>query len=153
MLPIRKLLVTTDFSDPARKGVLAADELALHFGAELLVVHVIPPSHYVPPAGTGGFNPAKLTEEIQAMAKESLDQILQRDISEKVSARSLMLLGPPADEIARTASEEKVDAIVISTHGLTGWRRFVFGSVAEKVVRLSPCPVITIPAGEEEQEG
>ena len=152
MFPIQKILVTTDFSEPARKGVLAADELAMHFDAELIVVHAIPPSHYVPPAGTTGFNPAKLTEEIQALAKESLDQIVQKDISGKVNVRSLMLFGPPADEIARTASEEKVDAIVISTHGLTGWRRFVFGSVAEKVVRLSPCPVITIPAGEEGQE-
>ncbi len=48
-------------------------------------------------------------------------------------------------EIAKTSEEEKVDLIVIATHGWTGWRRFIFGSVAEKVVRLSTQPVLTIP--------
>jgi len=152
MLPIRKLMATTDFSEPARKGILVANELAVHFGADLFLVHVIPPSHFVPPAGTGGFDISKLTEEIQAAAKQSLDRIIQEDISDKVNVRGLMLMGPPADEIVKRASEEEADAIVISTHGLTGWRRFVFGSVAEKVVRLAECPVITIPAGEEEQQ-
>jgi len=152
MLPIRKLIVTTDFSDPARRGILAANELAVHFGADLFVVHVIPPSHFVPPTGTAGFDISRLTEEIRAAAKASLDQIIREDISEKVNVRGLMLMGPPADEIVQRASQEQVDAIVISTHGLTGWRRLVFGSVAEKVVRLAECPVITIPAGEGEQQ-
>ena len=152
MLPIQKLIVTTDFSDPARKGILAANELAVHFGADLFIVHVIPPSHFVPPAGIGGFDISKLTEEIQAAAKKSLDRIIQKDISDEVNVRGLMLMGPPAEEIVKRASEENADAIVISTHGLTGWRRFIFGSVSEKVVRLAECPVITIPAGEEDRK-
>ena len=52
------------------------------------------------------------------------------------------------EEIAAAAERENADVIVIATHGWTGWRRFVFGSVADKVVRLASCPVLTIPVPE-----
>jgi nucleotide-binding universal stress UspA family protein len=73
-------------------------------------------------------------------------------LPEALKMRKLVLTGNPGDEIARTAEEEGVDLIVIATHGLTGWRRFISGSVAEKVVRLSSCPVLTIPAPPPEKE-
>jgi len=66
-----------------------------------------------------------------------------------------MLRGNAADEIVRTAGEEEIDLIVIATHGRTGLDRLIFGSVAEKVVRLAPCPVLTVasrPTKEENKE-
>ena len=64
----------------------------------------------------------------------------------KVGTRDLVTTGEAAPEILRIAQKEHVDLIVIASHGLTGWRRLVFGSVAEKVVRQATCPVLTIMA-------
>lgn len=64
--------------------------------------------------------------------------------------RTIVGHGDVADEIVRIAETEKADLIVTATHGTTGWRRFVFGSVAEKVVRLAKCPVLTIRNPQEE---
>jgi nucleotide-binding universal stress UspA family protein len=70
--------------------------------------------------------------------------VMQERISDEVKVSTMVKLGSAADQIVSTAATEKFDLIVIATHGLTGWRRFVFGSVAEKVVRLAECPVLTI---------
>jgi hypothetical protein len=64
----------------------------------------------------------------------------------KVATRDLVTTGEAAPEILRIAQEEHVDLIVIASHGLAGWRRLVFGSVTEKVVRQATCPVLTIVA-------
>jgi len=64
----------------------------------------------------------------------------------KPAAAALKSTEEAAPEILRIADKEQVDFIVIASHGLTGWRRLVFGSVAEKVVRQAPCPVLTIVA-------
>ena len=80
------------------------------------------------------------------MAYKSLAMTLKEKVPESIKSRSIMGKGNPAEEIVRSAKEEKVDLIVIGAHGFTGWRHLVLGSVAEKVVRLASCPVITIPA-------
>lgn len=154
MLPVRKILVPTDFSEPSYKGVKAADELAVHFGAELLLIHVVSSSQFVPPASPPvptGYQLSSLLEELMDAAKKSMSHTIEEKVSKNVSSRSFILSGAPAEEIVRVAAEEGVDAIVIATHGWTGWRRFIFGSVAEKVVRLAERPVLTIPGREDEK--
>lgn len=154
MFPIQKILVPTDFSEPSYRGVTAANELAGHFGAELILIHVVSSSQFVPPAGPPvptGYQLSTLLEELMEAAKHSMNRTIEEKVSKTVSSRSFVLSGTPAEEIVRVAAEEKVDAIVIATHGWTGWRRFIFGSVAEKVVRLAERPVLTIPGGEEEE--
>ena len=78
-------------------------------------------------------------------SRESKQRLIGEKAPDKVSAHSVVLAGNPSDEIPRVAEEQGVTLVVIATRGHTGWRRFVFGSVAERVVRLSPCPVLTIP--------
>ena len=154
MLPLKKLLAPTDFSEPSYRGVKAADELARHFGAEMILIHVVSSSQFVPPTGPPvptGYQLSTLLEELMDAARRSMSQTIEEKVSEGVSSRSFVLTGAPAEEIVRVAAEEEVDAIVIATHGLTGWRRFIFGSVAERVVRLAECPVLSIPGGEEEE--
>jgi len=85
-------------------------------------------------------------QELEDAAKGSLDEMVAQLTSEGINARGMVVQGTPAEEIAAAAEQEEADVIVIATHGWTGWRRFVFGSVAEKVVRLARCPVLTIPA-------
>ncbi len=145
MLPIRKILCTTDFSEPSYKGVAVADELAAHFGAELILINVVIPIH--PTAG--GDLPVEylsenLHDQMMRNATASLEKVKAERISAGVRARQLVAYGNAPDEITEHAEKEGVDLLVIATHGWTGWRRLLFGSVAEKVIRLATCPVLTV---------
>jgi len=142
MLPIRKILCSTDFSEPSFKGVAAADELAAHFGAELVLITVVTPIDSIrgPKVRAG----SDLQKETLRHAADSLEKVVAERISTGVRTQQIVVSGNAADEIATRAKKESVDLLVIATHGWTGWRRFMFGSVTEKVVRLATCPVLTI---------
>jgi nucleotide-binding universal stress UspA family protein len=144
MLPIRKILCPTDFSEPSLKGVATAEEMAKHFGAELLLVTVVAPIHPAVAAESAGYMREEFEKEMMRNATESLKQIVAEKIAADINKRQFVVYGSPADEIVALAKKEGVDLLVIATHGWTGWRRFVFGSVAEKVIRLATCPVLTV---------
>jgi len=80
------------------------------------------------------------------IAHNHLDKLVAEKISDQIDVKKTVLKGNAAEEIVKLAESDKADVIVIATHGWTGWRHLVFGSVAERVVRLARCPVITIPA-------
>jgi nucleotide-binding universal stress UspA family protein len=147
MLPFKRILTTTDFSEPSYDGIKAANELAVHYNAELCLVHVIS----LTPVTVGGpvvdtnFDVTAYQEHLEASARKQLAEIMETNISpEVIKCNPIVVSGYAADEIVRIANEQSCDLIVIATHGLTGWRRFVFGSVAEKVVRVATCPVLTV---------
>jgi nucleotide-binding universal stress UspA family protein len=147
MLPVKKILCPTDFSEPSSEAIKVASELASQFGSELLLLHVVAPLS-VPPE-VMGLPPATVPvgeQELEASAKRSLEERVGRLHAEGLRARFLLRPGNAADEILRAAEEEKVDQIVIASHGRTGLNRILFGSVAEKVVRSARCPVLTVPA-------
>jgi nucleotide-binding universal stress UspA family protein len=146
MLPIKKIISPTDFSELSYEGIKAADKLAAHFSAEMILVHVVPPAHPFPPAQLqADFEVLKYSEGLIAASRRSLDQLAKKMIAAQRPLLTLILEGDPADEIVNLASSENADVIVIASHGWTGWHRFIFGSVAEKVVRLAHCSVLTIP--------
>lgn len=151
MLPFRRILAPTDFSEPSLSGQKAAGELARESDAELLLIHVVAPVRSIPPTGPpvhAGFEMSSVMEELEEAARETVEAMVEERKGEGIRARGQVVQGNPAEEIASAAEKENADVIVIATHGWTGWRRFVFGSVAEKVVRLASCPVLTIPAAE-----
>jgi nucleotide-binding universal stress UspA family protein len=152
MLQIKKILCPTDFSDPSYEGLRAANEWAKHFSAEVILVHVISPIHAypVPPDGAG-FDISLYHQETLKASQKLLEEVAKNRISQDLKVQTMVLQGNPADQIVDLAKSEKVDVIITATHGLTGWRRFIFGSVAEKVVRFSRCPVLTVPAPHEEE--
>ena len=147
MLPFKRILCPTDFSEPAFIALKRAEELARHFAAELIVAHVIPPlpgPHSFPdPQADFNFDVPLFQQELAIKAEQMLKDLVYHH---KVGTRDLVTTGEAAPELLRIAQEERVDLIVIASHGLTGWRRLVFGSVTEKVVRQAPCPVLTIAA-------
>jgi nucleotide-binding universal stress UspA family protein len=79
-----------------------------------------------------------------------LNEVAEKRTLPNLNVRKIVLEGNAAEQIVDLARSEKADIIVTATHGLTGWRKFIFGSVAEKVVRLAGCPVLTVPAPQEE---
>jgi nucleotide-binding universal stress UspA family protein len=147
MLPFKKILCPTDFSEPALVALKRADELARHFSAELLVMHVIPslpgPHTYADPPLATSFDVPIFQQQLAIQAEQMLKDLVT---SHKMRVRDIVTTGEAAPEILRIAEKERVDLIVIASHGEKGWRRLVFGSVAEKVVRQAPCPVLTIMA-------
>ena len=157
MLLFKKILCPTDFSEPSYKALKAADELAKEFSSELILIHVLSPVQVFP--ASPGFAPGQpvsntylpedIAGDIEGHAMESLKLTIKEKVSEEVKSKTALLNGIPAEEITRYAEDSKVSVIIMGTHGFTGWRHLLLGSVTEKVVRLSTCPVITIPAHEE----
>jgi nucleotide-binding universal stress UspA family protein len=151
MLPIRKILGSTDFSIAGYPAVVTAGELADHFGAELVLMHVVqpvPPPPQVPPECMAMLSSRSETEKSERdeinRSLEQLNQLVADKLPKGLSYRALVKVGSAADEIVRLAESENVDLLVIATHGRTGWRRLAFGSVAEKVIRTATRPVLVV---------
>ena len=150
MLPFRRILVTTDFSETSMGAVPLAVEFATHFDAELVLVHVLPvdtPTPWdIPPYADFGLASLPLPE-YEAQVRQEVDRRLSMVASKHApgaKVRCLVGRGDAASEIGRFAVQEKADLIVLATHGWTGWRHLVFGSVAEKVLREASCPVLSV---------
>jgi nucleotide-binding universal stress UspA family protein len=146
MLPPKRILSPIDFSDPSNEALDTAADLAARFDSELLLVHVVPMLPRLPsPAAI--FNEAEYEQELQRDGVERLAGLAGKLTANGMKVRSEV--GTANDvgmEIVRLAEHDQADLIVIATHGMTGWHRLAFGSVAEKVVRLAACPVLLLRA-------
>ena len=150
MLPFRRILVTTDFSVTSLEALPVAVEIASHFDAEVLLVHILPvdtPTPWdIPPYADFGLASLPLPE-YEAQVRHEVERRLAMVAAKHahgVTVRGLVGRGDAATEIDRMATAEKADLIVLATHGWTGWRHLVFGSVAERVLREAPCPVLSV---------
>lgn len=145
MLPFKRILCPTDFSEPACKAIKAGAELAGTFSAELILMHAVGAIPALDtPTGMVGFDVSAYQKELTDSAEKSLQERLKKHVPESVTARAMVVHGEAAHEVLRVAGEEDVDLIVLSTHGEAGWRHRIFGSVTEKVLRHAACPVLTI---------
>lgn len=144
MTPInwKRICVAVDFSDSSRRALDQAAELARAAGAELHVLHV----HARPAASAvdllgAGFEPFEDEEWIRARLAD-----WQRLAAERLDrpVRAVMELGAAAPRIAEYAGRAGIDLLVLATHGRSGLPRVLMGSVAERVVRLAPCPVLVV---------
>jgi nucleotide-binding universal stress UspA family protein len=146
MTVFRQILHPTDFSRASAPALRRAAALAKAFRAPLVLVHVMaPPSPFI---GEGA--PPSSNVELFAMARRSarrrLAALLARTRRARVRVQAVFAEGLAAEEILRAARRARADLIVMGTHGRTGFSRFFMGSVAERVVRESPCAVLTVRA-------
>jgi nucleotide-binding universal stress UspA family protein len=143
LMQIRRILVPTDFSECSKQAIAYAYELAQAFGAKLVLLHVLEdlPSYigFIPPGGA-----AMLLEDLERQARLDLAEVLPEAEAAEVEVTRQVVVGSPYHVIIQVAAAEKVDLIVIATHGRTGFSHLVMGSVAERVLRTAPCPVMTI---------
>lgn len=147
MLPVKKILCPTDFSEPSFAALEVAAELARAFEAQIVVVHVLTPIPVVEmPALHAGFNVDRYQEVLGESLRQALDEVISTRLAGVAGARGVLAIGHPAAEIVRVSHEEEADLIVLSTHGRSGVGHLLFGSVAERVVRSASCPVLTIRA-------
>lgn len=147
MLPIKQIISPTDFSEPSLEGLRSAVELAEHFDAEIILVHVVETPRWAATAYTTQppiFDLPDIITSIKEEALEKLSKLQTAMIPARIRSRVAALEGIPADAIVALAAEGPADLIVIATHGYSKFHRFLFGSVTERVVRTAACPVLTI---------
>jgi nucleotide-binding universal stress UspA family protein len=144
MAPFRKILVPLDFSRCSDDALDAACELARRFEAPILLLHAYVIPTYPLPEGYVMAS-AETVAEVLSKTKEAMDRYKAKAVAQGIQKVDvLMTEGPAFAEIIRVARTENIDLIVMGTHGRTGIKHALLGSVAEKVVRKSPCAVLTI---------
>ena len=152
MLTVKKVLVATDFSEPSDAALLYGRELAVCFGATLHVLHVAP-NIYMNSLGAEHYTAVlpELQEQIEQDARRQLHQMLvDTDRSGPPSIPVVLTSSSPAMTIVDYAKAHEIDLIVMGTHGRGALAHLVMGSVAERVVRLAPCPVLAVRRPERE---
>jgi nucleotide-binding universal stress UspA family protein len=138
-----KILCPIDFSEASDRAQAKAIEWARALNGELVFLHVAIEAPLYG-EGMGTIDVRRVYEAQRAWARERLDERVIDAAKSGVVARARLSPGVPFDEILEVASDEKVDMIVIGTHGRSGLEHLLLGSVTERVVRLAPCPVLTV---------
>ncbi len=137
---VRRVLVPIDFSDASEVALRHAKEIALTYGAEIDLLHVVDEPVYPSAYGDTVDFPG------QVVAEEAEDELanLARDIIGVEHAMAKVVVGHPVEHILKYVEENEVDLLVMATHGRTGLNRLMLGSVSEKVLRQSPIPVFLV---------
>jgi len=149
MILLQKILVGIDFSEHSRVAHRYGMALSQAFDSELLLCHVVNgPAllSQVPPLGEAYFPPNFLAQE-EEQAKQWLSEYAAQ-ASGVQQVRTLLRTGNPFVELITVAREEKADLLIIGTHGRGFLAHMLIGSVAERIVRKAPCPVLTVREGE-----
>ena len=141
---LKHLLVPTDFSEDADRAVDYAAGLAHELKASLTLMTAT----YI--GDTPEVNLSYI-EKIRVEAQQRIEAARQRVEDTGLTVKVVMVNGPPAQRITETAEKEAADLIVMGTHGRTGLRHMLIGSVAERVVRHATCPVLVVPRQTEAQ--
>jgi nucleotide-binding universal stress UspA family protein len=154
MVKIEHILVPTDFSEFSRYALDYAITIAKTFEAKITLLHITNENELVALQQVSAyFEPGKLEDLLKQRESEDrkqLDGFISPELKKGIEVETLHKVGIPFVEIIRTAKEKAVDLIVIATHGRSGLSHILFGSVAEKVVRKSTCPVLSIRPREHE---
>lgn len=145
-MKIQNILVATDFSPSAARAVATATDYARHFQAQLIILHAyrvdIPVAS--PLTGGGYVLPDGFFEQLAKEARLRVEKVANEVKAAGVSAIGIATDGHPATSIVEEAKARKADLIVMGTRGLTGLKHLALGSVADRVVRTAPCPVLTV---------
>ena len=143
---VKRILCPVDFSETSDLALLYAISLARAFGAELEVLHVVaPPVTSLPGEHFLGDFVQVDMEALATACRERVDRLLAETPSaEKLQVTPTVVCGIPYLEIIRIAGEKATDLLVMGTHGRSGIEHLLIGSVAERVVRKAPCPVLTV---------
>lgn len=139
-----KIVHPTDFSSGAEQAREEAIQLAQRLGAELILLHVSveTPAYGEELIGMGAVQ--RIYDAQRKWAQKTLDEQVAAGRDHGVAVRGRISVGSPHAEIVKAAQEEGADLIVMGTHGRSGLDRLLLGSVADRVIRAAPCPVLTV---------
>jgi nucleotide-binding universal stress UspA family protein len=144
MMEIKRILFPTDFSEGSSQALSYAVDMAKKYSAKLFVVHVI----YDIARATGWYVPHRsvdqMYKEIEEGAKKEIDKFGLEELESVKNIERVVLTGVPHEELIEFTKKNRIDIIVMGTHGRKGIDRILFGSTAAQVVRFAPCPVLTV---------
>lgn len=140
-LPIKKILVPTDFTVYSDHAIEYAIMVARNFEAKILLVHVIEPMAY---SVTDTIQIIDHYTALKTVAGPILRNLQNKLLKKGLEVDTLLLDGTPYLEIVKRSRQAGIDLIIMGTHGRTGIKHVLMGSVAERVVRMAPCPVLTV---------
>lgn len=146
-MQIRRILYPVDFSATPPSGLAAAVSIARNSAAEVTLAHIVDLPYLRANQGALAFKIERYYHDTEVAAEARLGAVAA-DLPADVAVRTIVRRGDPATCIVELASEAEIDLLVMPTHARRGFERMLVGSVTEKVVRLAPCPVLTItPTG------
>lgn len=143
MAGFQRILLATDFSETAAGATDLALLMARTFKASLDVLHVVETGIPIVTDGVA-YLPPNYYDDIEKQAAEKLESVIPRAERDKLSVTLALRKGAPFVEIIHYARDQKMELIVLGTHGRGALAHVIMGSVAERVVRKSPCPVLTV---------
>jgi nucleotide-binding universal stress UspA family protein len=143
MNEFKTILVPTDFSPASMRAIDEAIGLAAVLDSEILVVHVVMAPQY--PFGFGDGSLPAIREELTTAVKQHLEKVVAGVRARGARARGLLRSGHVQDVLTSVIDEERPDLVVLTTHGYSGFKHMMLGSVAERIVRSAPCPVLVVP--------
>ncbi len=147
---IQRILVPIDFSEHSKNALKYALPFAQKFKASIDLIYVVEPTIYPADFSFGQIGFPNVEEELRKRGSDELENLIKKEITDKVVSRKIVRTGKPFYEINQYALEENINLIIIATHGHSGMEHILFGSTAEKVVRKAPCPVLVVRSGEHE---
>jgi nucleotide-binding universal stress UspA family protein len=151
MIDLRRILVPTDFSKHSQNALRYATAFAEKFTAELYLLHVVQDlSVFIPDAVNVTPLVTPPVEQLLASVRTALERVIDENQLRRFKVTAEASEGAPFYEIIRFAREKEIDLIIMGTHGHSGLAHVLMGSVAEKVVRKAPCPVLTVRDPEHE---
>jgi len=151
MIRIKNVLVATDFSEPSIVALDYGREVARTYEATLHVLHVVEDLRWRYATDMAPTALVGIQEDVEASARARLDAFLTDEDRSQLRAHAMVVTAvAPSEAIVAYAKAEAVDVIVMGTHGRNGLAHLFMGSVAERVVRLAPCPVLTVRHPEHE---
>jgi nucleotide-binding universal stress UspA family protein len=152
MIALKKVLVATDFSGPSEAALAYGRELARSFSAQLVVLHVVENTLIGAVAANGYvFTDPELQKTVEAAGQRRVEHLLGAKDRAGLRARAVIVTSnAPADAIVEYAKDSGINLIVLGTHGRGVMAHLLLGSVAERVVRIAPCPVLTVRHPERE---
>ncbi|MEO6785796.1 MAG: universal stress protein [Chthoniobacteraceae bacterium] len=138
---IGKILVPVDFSEHSHKALRYALAFATQFDAEVTLVHIVEQMVY---PGDWMYPPLAVTDFAVEKREQMIERLRALDAGSGVKTQHVVRLGRAWQEVIEIAQEQKADMIILATHGYTGLKHVLLGSVAEKIVRHAPCPVLSV---------
>jgi nucleotide-binding universal stress UspA family protein len=146
-MAISRILVPIDYSEPSRAALDYAGRLARGLGASLDVVHVWDKPNFVPEDVMVGDPPRPLAALVAQNAQQEMDEFIARaGLPEGVECSCHLISGEPASACLERIAAGAYDLVVVGTHGRSGVRHLLLGSIAERLVRLSDVPILTVPS-------
>ena len=144
-MTIRRILFPTDFSEPSKEAAQYAMALAEQFDAELHLLHVVSQVMPYGDASSAWIEAANETQvELEAAEAAMVESVIDADWAAKHRVVRTTVVGFTTDEILAYANKNDIDLMIVGTHGYTWLAHSLIGSVAEKLVRLAKCPVLTV---------